>query len=394
MGRPTSTRRAAVAGVLLAALVVAASATAGVLPEPPKAELDTTGDHSELIESIPIATQAGTGERVVMSLGPDKLPGLESGDTLRTSGEVQFSTTCVEPGPRCVGTPYQVNPTLTARIVLAAAPDQTAGGLALSEQKQVRCKQQRPNRNHHCTLVLPNTETPIPDAAALPCASDACYVNFVVGASNPRAKRGNRVVIGGDKPDGSVAQDKGRLNAIEIPAAAPAPSVQSTSDVVTSELPLTEGDKQKRRVVHSIAIDAPHKGEVLAFDGGYTATIDHLPFNTFLGTRVILAESPTATSPTGLARSDVQLRGVAAESNGFNCTQGPSGYPSPCSVVKAGALRVIQDAVDPSTGLPATLYLNLVASAKPLLAKNVKNSQRVFIGPSTGLTVSRYTPPA
>jgi hypothetical protein len=145
--------------------------------------------------------------------------------------------------------------------------------------------------------------------------------------------------------------------------------------------------------VHSIPIEAPRKGEILAFDGGWRATIDHLPFNTFLSSRVIVAESPTETGPKGLARSAVLLRGNATESNGFNCTQGPSGYPTPCDVFKAGAIRITRDAVDPDTGLPATLYLNLVAAAKPLLAKRVKNDQRVLVGPSTGLTMSRFTPP-
>jgi hypothetical protein len=385
-------RRAVAVGGLLAALALPARAGAGVLPEPPKADLATTGNDSELIESIPLAKQPGTRERVVMSLGPDQLPRIENGDRLRASAEVQFSTTCVAPGPKCVGTPYQVNPTLTARIVLAAAPDQTSSGLPLSVQKQVRCKQQRPNRNHHCTLVMPNLETTIADVGALPCAANACYANLVVGASNPRAGHGNRVVLGGDRPDGSVAQDKGRLNVVHARADVPAPTVQSTSELVNSELPLTEGDKEKRRVIHSIAIDSARKGEILAFDGGWQATIDQLPFNTFLGTRVVLGDSPTATTPSELARSDVQLRGLAAESNGFNCTQGPSGYPSPCGIVKAGAIRIIKDVVDPDTGVPVTLYLNLVAAAKPLLARDVKNDQHVLASPTTGLTVSRFTP--
>ena len=386
-------RQLAAAGTLLATLALSASALAGVLEEPNKASLATTGDHSELIESIPIATEAGTNERVAMSLGPDKLPSLEAGDRLRSSGEVQFSTTCAAETPECVGRPYQFNPTIVARIVLASAPDATSG-LALSQQSQVRCKQQRPNRNHHCTLVMHNFETPIGDLATLPCAANACYANLVVGASNRHARTGNRVVLGGDRPDGSVAQDKGRLNVIHARADVPAPTLQSSADLVNSSLPLTEGDKEKRRVIHSVAIGAPRKGEVLAFDGGWLATIDQLPFNTFISSRVILGETPTSTSPTGLARSTVQLRGDATEANGFNCTQGPSGYASPCTISKAGAIRITHDVIDPATGLPGTLYVNLVSAAKPLLAKRVKNDQQVIVGTTTGLTVARYTPPA
>ncbi len=116
--------RPALTGTLVAgALLAPAPAGAAPLEEPPKAELATTGNDSELIESVPIAKQAGTRERVAMSLGPDQLARIERDDRLRVSAEVQFSTTCVEPGPKCVGTPYQVNPVLTARIVLGAAPD-------------------------------------------------------------------------------------------------------------------------------------------------------------------------------------------------------------------------------------------------------------------------------
>jgi hypothetical protein len=90
----------------------------------------------------------------------------------------------------------------------------------------------------------------------------------------------------------------------------------------------------------------------------------------------------------------VQLRGDATEANGFNCTQGPSGYASPCTITKAGAIRITKDVLDPATGLPGTLYVNLVAAAKPLLAKRVKNDQQVLVGTTTGLQVARYSPPA
>ncbi len=386
--------RFAAAGTLLATLVLSASALAGILEEPEKADLTTTGNHSEEIESVPIATEAGTNERVAMSLGPDQLPRLEAGDRLRSSGEIQFSTTCAAETPECVGRPYQFNPTLTARIVLAAAPDQTDSAFALSEQAQVRCKQQRPNRNHHCTLVMHNFEVTVGDLAALPCADNACYANLVVGATNRHARRGNRVVLGGDRPDGSVVQDKGRLNVVHSRAEVAAPTMQSSSELVNATLPLTEGDKEKRRVIHSVAIGSPRKGEVLAFDGGWQATIDQLPFNTFISSRVVLGETPTSTGPTGLARSSVQLRGDATEANGFNCTQGPSGYATPCNIAKAGAIRITKDVIDPATGLPGTLYVNLVSAAKPLLAKRVKNGQQVLVGPTTGLTVARYAPPA
>jgi hypothetical protein len=130
---------------------------------------------------------------------------------------------------------------------------------------------------------------------------------------------------------------------------------------------------------------------VRAFDGSYVAAVDELPFNTFVSSRVILAAEATETDPSGPARSAVQLRGDATEANGFNCTQGPSGYSTPCTIEKAGAIRLIKDVVDESTGQPATLYLNLVGSAKPLLAEQVKRAQQVTIAAAGGLRLARYS---
>lgn len=393
MGNSTVIRSAAPTLIALAALALPVGAAAGTSEDPPKAELATTGNDSELLESVPIGTTVGLDDRVVMSLGPDELERIQVGDVMRVSGEVQVSTTCVAKGPRCVGRRYEFNPTISARIVLAAGPKSDSPSIPLSETRQGLCKQRRPNRNHHCTLAFPNVEQPVLDLDALPCPANACYVNMVLGASNHNARRGNRVVLGADLPDGGTKQDKGRLNVVQARSDVPPPSEQSSAELVNEALPLTEGKKEKRRVIHSIPIVAPLKGEVLAFDGSYLATIDQLPFNTFISSRVILAEEPTSTDPSGLARSAVQLRGDATEANGFNCTQGPSGYPTPCTAHKAGAIRITKDAIDESTGLPATLYLNLVGSTKPLLTdQKVKRAQRVELGASTGLELARYTP--
>jgi hypothetical protein len=390
----TGARSCAALGGVAATVAIAipASAEAGKLDEPPKAELATTGNDSERIKAVPIATTPQSQERVAMSLGPDQLKRIEVGDRWRVSAEVQVSTTCHDKEERCIGRRYNFNPTITARIVLASAADATAASIPLSETKQVLCKQRRPNRNHHCTLALPNTEHTL-DAASLPCPDNACYLNLLVGASNKRAERGNRVVLGADLPDANVKQDKGRLNVVQLRAAVPQPAFSSSSDLVNATLPLTEGPKEKRRVIHSVPIVAPRKGEVLAFDSSYVADIEALRYNTFIATRVIVAETPTSTESSGLARSSAPLRGAATESNGFNCTQGRSGFANPCTTVKAGATRIIRDAID-SSGLPATLYLNVVASAKPLLVERaVRGAPQISLAPATGLNVARWPPP-
>lgn len=382
--------------IALVALAAPAGAAAGILPEEvEKADLSTTGNRSELVESVPISTVAGGDERVVMSLGPEKLPRLASGDRLDVGGEVQISTTCVVPGKRCVGTSYDFNPTLQARLALAPTRDPGAASIPLSEPKQVLCKQRRPQRNHHCTLTFPTTQFTVGDVAALPCADNACYVNMILSASHRRARSGNVVVLGADRPDGTVKGDKGRLNVIHSRSMTPGPTQSSSATIVTPFLQLNEGKLVKRRVIYSVEVPAPKRGEVLAADGSYLATIDDLPFNTFLSSRIIVGESPLSVDPAGAAKPSSQLRGELTEANGFNCTQGASGYATPCTATKSGALRITRDAVD-ANGQPVSLYVNLVASAKPLLfpAQRLKRFHKVAVTPSAGLSVLRYTPPA
>ncbi len=357
--------------------------------------LATTGSDSELLTKVPIARKSGARDRVAMRLDPATFEPIAVGDRLRVSGEVQVSTTCVAPGARCVGRNYEINPTVTARVVLSPSPKADAGFLPLSESRTVLCKQQRPNRNHHCTLTIPNTETTVTDLAALPCAPTACYVNLIVGATNKKAKRGNVIVLGADRPDGSVVKDKGRLNLVQAHAEVPVPTLSASDQLVTGDLPLTIDNSDKQRVVYSVPIPAGRAGEVLAFDARFLTDLSGLRFNTFINSRVITARSPTGTTSRGIAKRAIPLKGTATESNGFNCTLGRSGYTNPCTTVKAGAVRFEQDIVDADTGEAKTIYLNVLAGAKPLLAEKVDESDLVRLGSLPGgLTVARYSAPS
>ena len=392
---PSPTKRVAALAFLLLALSAphaGAAAGGGGIAAPGAAVLGTTGNESELVGRVPIARKPGARDRVAMRVDPGQLEPISVGDRLRASAEVQVSTTCVDPGQRCVGRSYEINPTVTARIVLSPSPKADSGFLPLSESRSVLCKQRRPNRNHHCTLTIPNTETQISDLSALPCPPDACYVNLIVGAQNKKAKRGDVVVLGGDQPDGSVEQDKGRLNVIQAHSNVPVPKPVSSEQLVNTELPLTINDSEKRRTVYSVPINAPKAGEVLAFDSAFVTGISALRFNTFISSRVIVATDPSKTKSTGKAKSAVPLKGQGTESNGFNCTLGASGYANPCTTRKAGAVRFDRDVVDKRTGEPITLYLNVLAGAKPLLAeKGVNENDKVSLSAQPGgLTVWRY----
>ena len=392
MGGP-ALRRVIAPAAILAVLVACAASSAAVIPKPVQPVYSGTGDNAELLKRIPIARKAGVRDRVAMRLDPTTFDPIAAGDVLTASGEVQVSTTCVDPGPRCVGRSYDMNPTVTAQIVLSGSPKAGGAVLPLSAPQSVLCKQRRPNRNHHCTIAVPNTQTTITDPATLPCAASACYLEMVVGAVNRKAKGGDVVVLGADRPDGSVAQDKGRLNLVQAHSNVAAPTTTATNQLVNTELPLTIHDSEKRRTVYSIPIVAPQKGEVLTFDTAFLTGISALRFNTFISSRVIIAQSPTDTKPTGIAKNAIPLKGQATESNGFNCTLGPSGFANACTTVKAGAVRFSRDVVDKATGLPATVYLNVLAGAKPLLAQKVTNVDKVSLAAQpAGLSVTQYAP--
>src|SRR5215204_3141051 len=54
-----------------------------------------THNHAEIRKTVPIARRKWDKKRVVMSLGPPRLPTFQGGDVLRTSAEVQISNTCI-----------------------------------------------------------------------------------------------------------------------------------------------------------------------------------------------------------------------------------------------------------------------------------------------------------
>ena len=87
------------------------------------------------------------------------------------------------------------------------------------------------------------------------------------------------------------------------------------------------------------------------------------------------------------AETLIILNGPIIEQLGFNCTQGRSGFTTPCTAAKAGAIRINKDVGQP-------LYLNLIGSAKPLLypQQKLKRWQRVKLGVAGGLRMWRYGP--
>ena len=104
--------RAIAIAVGLATAVVAASAGAAGFSQPERVWVTTTGNHSERVSTLDVSTDPGGPRTVVMSLGPDTLKGLRLGDRLKASSELEVTTDCLIASPRCVGNPYNYDPTI------------------------------------------------------------------------------------------------------------------------------------------------------------------------------------------------------------------------------------------------------------------------------------------
>ncbi len=86
--------------------------------------------------------------------------------------------------------------------------------------------------------------------------------------------------------------------------------------------------------------------------------IRELPY--FVATKIVVATRPEARIPGPLTRRIVTRRGTATETNGFNCTVGPSAFRSPCVTRKAGLVVIKREPTD-RRGRERPLYVNLVS---------------------------------
>jgi hypothetical protein len=355
-----------------------AGAASSQSPEAPWVTVATTGTRSELLKTIPVTQSPGGEPRVVMSLTPNVLPPLLEGDRLKVSAEVQITADCTFQRPRCTGHPYRYSPAIEGRLILADGPQVTGGpnAISLGAADPNVCRQTIGDREHHCMLV-PTGSHDVGGGDALPCDPSSCHVNFVVDAHDPRAGGGDVVVVGGQRPNGDVLQDKGRLNAVVVsPGGDQAASLWEAHRRVLERLPLN----LSKQVVYSQRLEGLTDGEELEVEATMITNISHLPYATRVGARLILAKGRTATGQGRVVKEIADLNGEIAENNGFNCTQAES----PCVTRKVGVLRMKRDA-------PGPLYVNLVAITGP---KNTSAGpgDRVKVGGSGGLRVVRYPP--
>lgn len=382
----SAARLASGVGVAIAAAVIIAVAARGAGGAPgPSVEVATTGNDSELVKTVAITRRAGRRPRVAMSMRPGHLPELARGDLLRVSAELQVTNNCNYRSPRCVGSVYHYDPRVRARLVLApdAATIGGADALPLAAPETETCTQQRPDFEHHCVLVFSGAELAIGDPARLPCALDRCHLNLVVDAHNPRARRGDLLMIGGQRPDGRIPQDRGRINAVRL------------RDIRARDYERETTDHRRRRhlrldfhrrVAYSLRLDRLRDGEQLEVGATLRTDISRLAYAVRTSARLILADSPTAARQGNFVRHHALDRGEIAENNGSNCTRAER----VCTYRKAGVLELRHSAVD-ARGRPVPLYVNLVTVFGPK-ARKARPDDRVALRRRGGIEVNRYPP--
>jgi hypothetical protein len=372
-----SSGRLGVAVGLVAGCALAVPGAAGSQPVRGDAEVRvaTTGNGSELVRTLPITRRPGGAERVVMSMGPHTLPDLQPGDRVRVTAEFQVTGNCGHPDPRCHGRIYHYAPDVAGRLILAGDARATVGPgtLQIARPKHEECTQRRPDYEHHCVLVF-TSRAGFEVGEGLPCPLDGCFVNFVAGASDPHARRDDVLAVGGLRPDGTIPQDRGRINAVRYRDAGPE---------VGKLIRATQPHRRRlppdltKRVVYSAQLDRLERGEQLAVSATMRTDISRLRYAVRTSARVILADAPNATRQSPLVKRVAVGQGEISENNGSNCTQDEG----TCTTRKVGVAAIRRDS-------PRPLYVNLVTVLGPKV-RRAHGDDRVIIRRG-GIRVTRF----
>jgi hypothetical protein len=340
----------------------------------------TTGDRSELVETIPITKKPQVSPRVIMSLTPGVLGAIQNGDQLEISAEAEITTDCRFESSECIGQPYDFNPKIGARIVISTSTT-TAAGFEVVPRQEVNCRQKTPNRQHHCVFTLQPAPIQV-DLATLGCPATGCFVNLVMDAWHKRGSpKRNVILIGANNRNGKIKQDKGRLNAIRTrnPQVSPPPDPLGTF-TVGSDQPTTNAislNPEATAVIYSVELGGLSRGEQLAVRAGLTTDVALLNHNANVSTKVVLGDTPTDTIPGAIGSTVIPYKGELTENNGFNCTK----KQTPCPSNKVGVVEVKRNA-------PAPLYANLVLNVSGF--GHAAPGTFLPIPPSGGIAVTRY----
>jgi len=336
-------------------------------------DASSTGDHSELIKTVPITRNPGPF-RTALALPAGKIPDLRASDRLRVSSELVVTTDCVFSSPRCAGRPYKFDPVVQTQLVLRGSGDE----IVLARDRR-RCLQRPGNREHHCQIVFDGI-----DISATPgrinCVTDECTLEVRTRSYNGRAQGGEALVIGGNKPSGRIVQDKARLNVIRFRGGAENLAKTEKGGPVRTSVPLD----LNKRVVYSVRLDRLNAGDVVEATVDARGHVGHLPFPALIGSQLVLAEGPREEHGRLFAKRVANLNGEFTENSGTNCTQAKT----PCPVHRTGVLTIRRD-VRRQSGQPRPLWVNLVIRSTAKRAEGSRGDA-VRIENGDGLRVRRY----
>jgi hypothetical protein len=276
--------------------------------------------------------------------GASRIPDVVPGDRLRVMAETEVTTDCEHRSPACVGNPYTYAPVVQGRLLLAGSQRTAEAGRA-KLIKELRPRSLS-HKQHHGVIVFADAELLVGERD-LPGRGGRPHVNLSLDAHHRQARRGHKLLIGENEPDGSVGQDKGRLCVVRLRGSLPRLDPVKTTSREARQLPIVKGEE---RVVYSLPLPGLTKGEQLAVRAKLTTSTTDLDYWARVSARLVLADRRTEKVVGERAKKVSTFRGAITERNGLHCRPGDKG----CTTWKVGVLRMTESA-------GKRLFVNLVA---------------------------------
>lgn len=304
---------------------------------------------------LPITRSKGADPRVVVGLGPSgppysSMPPLAPGDRIEISGELEVTTDASEPGSAVVRKPYQYDPVIEPKLVLADGPDVVKGdrrhGVTIATLPSQTCDQRR----HHTLVVFDKITYTVPERG-LPWQG-VSHLNLVANAHHKQAEDGQVVLIGQNEPaSGSTPAhaegNMGKLNVVRYRGKPEPPGRRRRAEgLCSSHIPVL---KDHRTVVYSLRLVDLKEGEQLLMRARLDVRNPH-HYTARVSTEVVLADSPSKTETTGRSAHVAAFRQIG-KFNGTNCLR-----DSTVVLKKFGTMRVMKSSNEP-------LFVNLVATS-------------------------------
>ncbi len=340
-----------------------------------------TANKPELLETVPIVTEAGKGRRVVLSFGPETrtetpLPELAAGDRLLAFAELELTTDAEDPNhPGRIGNAYSYSPKVEATLLLAADAGvvEAKRGQAL-ELGRGPWRQAISHRRHHAVVTFGDAELRVP-AAGLPWQGPS-HVNLVLSARHPDARPGDVLLVGQNEKTPTVVQDMAGIRVVRFrPGDTPEPAVERQSACLCTAVPIAK----QQTVVLSHELPGLREGEQILVRGRLVTDATGLGGAARISTRIFLGDRPDQTEPGGTAAGSVTWNGHLSKFTGFNCLP----EEGPQASTKYG-VAIVRRAPGRS------LYVNLVAvSAAPFGGTRAGDGLRIDTARSA-LDVSRF----